>query len=142
MAVNFKGTDEALIKELEKRNLEVPMSGEGNLIRGAAIESLKAAEKTEDESKKLERKCKIIFHRSNNPNANENYVFVSLNDRSFQAPYEEEIEIEEKYLRGCIDLAQIVDYSFVPGKDGSTEVKERRVNIYPYTFLGYVDGDK
>lgn len=142
MAVNFKGTDEALIKELEKRNLEVPMSGEGNLIRGAAIESLKAAEKTEDESKKLDRKCKIIFHRSNNPNANENYVFVSLNDRSFQAPYEEEIEIEEKYLRGCIDLAQIVDYSFVPGKDGSTEVKERRVNIYPYTFLGYVDGDK
>lgn len=142
MAVNFKGTDEALIKELEKRNLEVPMSGEGNLIRGAAIESLKAAEKSEDTAKKLDRKCRIIFHRSNNPNANQNYVFVSLNERSFQAPYEEEIEIEEKYLRGCIDLAQIVDYSFVPGKDGSTEVKERRVNIYPYTFLGYVDGDK
>lgn len=142
MAVNFKGTDEALIKELEKRNLEVPMSGEGNLIRGAAIESLKAAEKSEDTAKKLDRKCRIIFHRSNNPNANQNYVFVSLNERSFQAPYEEEIEIEEKYLRGCIDLAQVIDYSFIPGKDGSTEVKERRVNIYPYTFLGYVDGDK
>lgn len=142
MAVNFKGTDEALIKELEKRNLEVPMSGEGNLIRGAAIESLKTAEKSEDTAKKLDRKCRIIFHRSNNPNANQNYVFVSLNERSFQAPYEEEIEIEEKYLRGCIDLAQVIDYSFIPGKDGSTEVKERRVNIYPYTFLGYVDGDK
>lgn len=142
MAINLKGSDASLIKELEMRNLEVPMSGEGNLIRGAAIEALRAVEKADNEAKKLERKCKVIFHRSNNPNANPNYVFVSLNERSFQAPYEEEVEIEEKYLRGCIDLAQVIDYAFVPGTDGSTDIKERRINIYPYTFLGYVDEDK
>ena len=139
MAINLKGSDESLIKELEKRNLEVPMSGEGNLIRGAAIEALRTAEKNETNDA---RKCKVIFHRSNNPNANQNYVFISLNKRSFQAPYEEEVVLEEKYLRGCIDLAQVVDYAFVPGKDGSTDIKERRINIYPYTFLGYVDEDK
>ncbi len=127
-------SDKDMVEQLSSRGIVVPMSEDGRLMRGPAADLLKASNAAIAAKDELERKVRVIFHRSNNPNANENYVFLSLNDRSMQAPYETEVSIPKKYLTSCIDMAQVVEHVMDGGK-----IVERRVNIYPYTLLGYED---
>ncbi len=134
MASTFKGSDKALAEALIKNKVKVPMTDEGILKRDEAIEALEEAKKKQPVDE-MERKVRVIFHKSNNPNANPNYVFLSLNEKSMQAPYEQEVSIPMKFLRGCVDKAQVIEYVY----DSEGKVKENRINIYPYTMLGYED---
>ena len=86
--VNFKGTSDYLRDELFKRNLFIPTDEEGKLIREHAISLLQDWEATHKYDEKP-RKCRVIFHHSMNPSSGP-YVFASLNEKTYQAPYEKQ----------------------------------------------------
>lgn len=131
-------TDAAIMTEMSDRGLEIPIDN-GRLVRTVAIRMLKSAI---DASKPLDtyRKMRVIFHRSGRE-AEAPYLFLGLNGRSFQVPYEVEVLLPEPVVRTCCDNAVITEYdikSFDKSK-GAVEVSERVIRAVPYTFVGYED---
>lgn len=135
--VNFKGTSDYLRDELFKRNLFIPTDEEGKLIREHAISLLQDWEATHKYDEKP-RKCRVIFHHSMNPSAGP-YVFASLNEKTYQAPYEKEVVLPEYVLRECIDRAVTTNIVYEEDEFGRTRTKEQKTPLYPYTLVGYVE---
>ena len=138
--VNFKGTNDYLRDELFKRKLFIPTDDEGKLIRAHAITLLQEWE-TEHPYDKKPRKCRVIFHHSMNPSAGP-YVFASINEKNFQAPYEKEVIIPEYMLRECVDRAVTKSIVYEEDEFGRTQTVEHKTPVYPYTMLGYVEEEQ
>ena len=138
--LNLQGTDLELRDQLFDRGLAVPLTEDNKLIRKQAVTLLQNwAQEHENDVKS--RKCKVIFHQSGNPSSGP-YVFASINDKNFQAPYNKEVIVPEYMLRECIDRAQIVSYRQERDEHNRNQLVEVRTPLYPYTFLGYVDEDE
>lgn len=135
--VNYKGTNDYLRDELFKRNLFIPTDDESKLIRQHAITLLQEWETTHPYDEK-QKKCRVIFHHSMNPSAGP-YVFASINEKNFQAPYEKEVIVPEYMLRECIDRAVTTNIVYEEDEFGRTQTKEQKTPLYPYTMLGYVE---
>jgi hypothetical protein len=73
-----------------------------------------------------------------NPSAGP-YVFASLNEKTFQAPYEKEVVLPEYVLRECIDRAVTTNIVYEEDEFGRTKTKEQKTPLYPYTLVGYVE---
>lgn len=138
--VNFKGTSDYLRDELFKRRLFIPTDENGKLIREHAITLLQEWETTHsyDENK---RKCKVIFHHSMNPSAGP-YVFASVNEKNFRAPYEKEVVVPEYMLRECIDRAVTTNIVYEEDEYGRMQTREQKTPVYPYTLLGYAEDNE
>lgn len=138
--VNFKGTNDYLRDELFKRKLFIPTDDEGKLIRAHAITLLQEWE-TEHPYDQKQKKCRVIFHHSMNPSAGP-YVYASINEKNFQAPYEKEVVIPEYMLRECIDRAVTKSIVYEEDEFGRTQTVEHNTPVYPYTMLGYVEEEE
>lgn len=139
--INLSGTDAYLRDELFKRNMFIPLDENNKLIRKHAISLLQEWETVHSDSNGS-RKCRVIFHASMNPSAGP-YVFASVNDKTYKAPYEKEVQIPEYILRECIDRAVTTDYKFADDDNtGRAKRIEVKTPVYPYTFMGYVDEEK
>lgn len=138
--VNFKGTNDYLRDELFKRHLFIPTDDEGKLIRAHAITLLQEWE-TEHPYDQKQKKCRVIFHHSMNPSAGP-YVYASINEKNFQAPYEKEVVIPEYMLRECIDRAVTKSIVYEEDEFGRTQTVEHKTPVYPYTMLGYVEEEE
>lgn len=131
-------TNANLARELEELGLQIPTTFDGEFDRDKALAMRKAklAEKAAEE--KLQRKVRVIFNHSTNPNAG-SYVFGSVNHHNFQAPYGIEVDIPEFLLRGAIDNAKTVTWERVSRPGGTEEIVRKETPVYPYTFIGYVE---
>lgn len=124
---------------LHERNLEAPLGDDGKLIRKIAMDMLKKWD--EENEEKPERFVRVVFHKSAEE-ASLPYVFLSLNGKAYQAPYEKEVVIPESVLRSCCDLAKRTErrMSNKPTQSGKNlHYEEYSVMTQPYTFLGYVE---
>lgn len=137
--INYQGTDVELRDALFQRGLAIPTTDDGKLIRKHALQMLHDWEQ-QFELATPKRKCRVIFHQSGNPSSGP-YVFASINEKNFQAPFNKEVVVPEYMLRECIDRAQIVSYREERDEYNRPQVVEVRTPIYPYTFLGYVEDD-
>nr|DAQ89823.1 MAG TPA: hypothetical protein [Caudoviricetes sp.] len=132
--VNYNGTDAQLRDALFDRNLYVPLDENNKLIRKHAISLLQS---WEDEHRvDTSRKVRVIFHKSMSPSGGP-YVFLSLNNKTIQAPYEKPVDVPEYMLTECCDRAvTLVRYDNGVVNAGG---KIHKIPTYPYTRIGYVD---
>lgn len=131
-------TNAVLARELEDLGLKVPTAYDGTFDRERALELRKMKLEEIEVDKKLRRKVRVMFHHSTNPSAG-GYVYGSVNDHNFQAPYGVEVEIPEFVLRGSIDNAKTVTYERISRPGQPDEFVRRETMVYPYTFLGYAE---
>lgn len=124
--------DAELASALRKRNLIPPFNEEGKLLRNEAIAILKDYDKIQVNQ---EERVWVVFQESNNPSAGP-YVFASINDKNFQAPYNKKVCIPKYFLTECIDKAVTTTYTQVNQSDGSFTTVPHSVPVYPYTIIG------
>lgn len=122
---------------LFERGLSIPLTEENKLIRKHAI-ALLMDWRQEHANDPLSRKCRVIFHTSSNPSAGP-YVYASVNNKNFQAPFGKEVTVPEYMLRECIDRAYTTSYQTQQDEFGRQSTVEVHIPTYPYTFLGYVE---
>lgn len=127
----FKDAD--LVAEMRSRGQVTPLSEDGHVMRGETIMRLMEMDELAAKND-ITEKVRVIFHNSNNPSAGP-YVFASINEKNFQAPYEKEVVIPRYFLTECIDRARTVVYEQIqtPGVRGS---EPKYIPTYPYTILG------
>lgn len=127
----FKDAD--LLAEMRERGRVAPINEEGRVLRTECIAILNEMDDLEAKHDPSE-KVRVIFHNSGNPSAGP-YVFASVNEKNFQAPYEQEVVIPKYFLTECIDRARTTVYEQVqhPGQKLSAP---KYIPTYPYTILG------
>lgn len=127
----FKDAD--LLAEMRERGRTAPLNEDGRVMRGECIRILTEMDDIEAKHD-IHEKVRVIFHNSGNPSAGP-YVFASINEKNFQAPYEQEVVIPKYFLTECIDRARTVVYEQVqtPGQKIATP---KYIPTYPYTILG------
>lgn len=127
----FKDAD--LLAELRERGRIAPLNEDGRVMRNECIRMLNDMDDLEAKHD-IHEKVRVIFHNSGNPSAGP-YVFASINEKNFQAPYEQEVVIPKYFLTECIDRARTVVYEQVqtPGQKLATP---KYIPTYPYTILG------
>lgn len=128
-----KFSDADLAAEMRERGQVAPLSQDGHILRAECIARLMELDDIAAKSD-ITEKVRVIFHRSGNPSAGP-YVFASINDKNFQAPYEKEVVIPKYFLTECIDRARTIVFEQVqtPGQKGSGP---KYIATYPYTILG------
>ena len=132
--VNYSTLKDAeLIKACDDRNIIAPLNEEGRVIRAEAIRALKQRDDTEAKNDVTERVW-VVFHNSGSPSAGP-YVFASINEKNFQAPYEKEVCIPKYFLTECIDRAQTIKRQYSIQADGSSASIVTRIPTYPYTIV-------
>lgn len=127
----FKDAD--LLAELRERGRVAPLNEEGRIIRSECINMLNEMDDLEAKHDPSER-VRVIFHNSGSPSAGP-YVFASINEKNFQAPYEQEVVIPKYFLTECIDRARTIVYEQVQ-KPGQKLSAPKYIPTYPYTILG------
>ena len=123
---------------LFERGLHIPLTEDNKLIRKHAVSLLMNWRQEHAGVDPTTRKCRVIFHTSSNPSAGP-YVFASVNNKNFQAPYGKEVVVPEYMLRECIDRAYTTSYQSKSDEFGRQSTVEVKIPTYPYTFLGYVE---
>ena len=132
--VNYNTLKDAeLIKACDDRSIIAPLNEEGRVIRAEAIKALKQHDDTEAKNDVTERVW-VVFHNSGSPSAGP-YVFASINEKNFQAPYEKEVCIPKYFLTECIDRAQTIKRQYSIQADGSSASIVTRIPTYPYTII-------
>ena len=132
--VNYNTLKDAeLIKARDDRSIIAPLNEEGRVIRAEAIRALKQRDDTEAKNDVTERVW-VVFHNSGSPSAGP-YVFASVNEKNFQAPYEKEVCIPKYFLTECIDRAQTIKRQYSIQADGSSASIVTRIPTYPYTIV-------
>ena len=132
--VNYNTLKDAeLIKACDDRSIIAPLNEEGRVIRAEAINALKQHDDTEAKNDVTERVW-VVFHNSGSPSAGP-YVFASINEKNFQAPYEKEVCIPKYFLTECIDRAQTIKRQYSIQADGSSASIVTRIPTYPYTIV-------
>lgn len=134
LKINYNTLKDAeLIKACDDRGFVAPMNEDGRVIRTEAIRMLKTRDDTEAKNDVSERVW-VVFHNSGSPSAGP-YVFASVNEKNFQAPYEKEVCIPKYFLTECIDRAFTIKRSYSIQADGSTASVVTKVPTYPYTVI-------
>ena len=132
--VNYNTLKDAeLIKACDDRSIIAPLNEEGRVISAEAIRALKQRDDTEAKNDVTERVW-VVFHNSGSPSAGP-YVFASINEKNFQAPYEKEVCIPKYFLTECIDRAQTIKRQYSIQADGSSASIVTRIPTYPYTIV-------
>lgn len=145
---NYPRTKEGLIKYSDLKDAEImslmrawnltpPLTEEGRLAREEACARCREWENAQA-SCDTNKRVRVIFHSSSNPSAGP-YVFASINDKNFQAPFEKEVEIPEYMLRECIDRAKTTFFEQQEDERGRRVTVQRSTPTYPYTYLGIVE---
>jgi hypothetical protein len=129
--------DVELVSELRSRGRAAIIDQDGRVMRAEAIRILL---ELDAEAITNTRKVRVIFHDSSNPSAGP-YVFASINDRNFQAPYEKEVVVPEYMLRECIDRAVTTMHVQEEDELGIRRTVRKRIPTYPYTLLGYIEDE-
>lgn len=133
LKVDYKSMKDAeLVSACRDAGMLPPLNEEGRVIRAEAIRMLKDKEAADVNTKD---RVWVVFHNSNNPSAGP-YVFASINDKNFQAPYEKKVCIPKYFLSECIDRALTTQYREVKQQDGSPAYIPVYIPTYPYTLLG------
>ena len=125
--------DAELISVCRDRNITPPINEDGRIIRAEAIRTLKekdAVAALHDESERVT----VVFHNTGNPSAGP-YVFASINEKNFQAPYEKKVSVPKYFLTECIDRACTVRYEQKQQMDGTIGYNEIRNPVYSYTVI-------
>lgn len=134
LKINYNTLKDAeLIKACDDRGFIAPMNEDGRVIRTEAIRMLKERDDTEAKNDVSERVW-VVFHNSGSPSAGP-YVFASVNEKNFQAPYEKEVCIPKYFLTECIDRAYTIKRSYSIQADGSTASVVTKMPTYPYTVI-------
>lgn len=134
LKINYNTLKDAeLIKACDDRGFIAPMNEDGRVIRTEAIRMLKERDDTEAKNDVSERVW-VVFHNSGSPSAGP-YVFASVNEKNFQAPYEKEVCIPKYFLTECIDRASTIKRSYSIQADGSTASVVTKIPTYPYTII-------
>lgn len=134
LKINYNTLKDAeLIKACDDRGFIAPMNEDGRVIRTEAIRMLKERDDTEAKNDVSERVW-VVFHNSGSPSAGP-YVFASVNEKNFQAPYEKEVCIPKYFLTECIDRAYTIKRSYSIQADGSTASVVTKMPTYPYTII-------
>lgn len=133
-AVDYRALKDAeVVKAFHERNMIVPLNEDGRVLRDEAIRQLMDRDEQEALNDTSERVW-VVFHNSGNPSAGP-YVFASINNRNFQAPYEKEVCIPRYFLTECIDRANTVVYRCEDQADGSIAAIPTKIPTYSYTVL-------
>lgn len=127
----FKDAD--LAAEMRERGKVAPLSEDGHILRKECITILKELDEAARLNDTSER-VRVIFHNSASPSAGP-YVFASINEKNFQAPYEQEVTIPKYFLTECIDRARTIVYENVQ-TPGVKSAEPKYIPTYPYTILG------
>lgn len=133
-----KQTDNELRTLLHERGIEMPVDEDKKLLRKIAISELKKWDTAN--APREDKQMRVIFHRSPAEGAG-SYVFLALNGRAYQAPYEKEVVLPESVVRACCDNALNVQFRNTGKVDENQRVRyeEEVIHTQPYTFLGYVE---
>lgn len=126
--------DAELVAACRDRGIVPPMNEDGRVIRQEAIRLLKEKDELEAKHDTKERVW-VVFHNSGNPSAGP-YVFASINEKNFQAPYEKKVCIPKYFLTECIDRAVTEKITKVQQMDGTFADVSTYIPTYPYTILG------
>ena len=123
-------------REIELSNV---IDDDGKLIRKAAYAKLKKWDE-EHPTPKKDRMMKVVFHKTPEETAAP-FVFLALNGKAYQAPFEKEVEIPETVIRACCDHAKRREFINTGETDENHRVIYNEVEIHtqPYTFIEYVD---
>lgn len=128
--------DTELYKYLTTYCLEVPQNEKGELIRGEAVKSLNAYQ--EMLANEEDRRVKVIFHKTGDPTQG-HYVFVGLNGRGYQIPFDKDVVLPSSVVRVCDD-AVVARFEQSGGIDkGRVAQHVTYQKLYPYTILEYMD---
>lgn len=132
--VNYTGSDAYIRECLVNRGLSIPSNSNGEFSRKDALTRLINWEqkyKGVDDGVKV----RVIFNSSNNPSAGA-YVFASINDKNFQAPFDTEVIIPKYFITECIDRAHTIKYENIfDERTGGFKRTKRMIPTYPYQIL-------
>lgn len=138
--INYTGTDAYLRDALSDRSLYIPVDANNQLLRNKAIRLLQDWETLN--AKPNNRKVRVMFTRSNNASAG-NYIYVGINNKNWQIPYDVEVVIPEYILTEVIDRS-VINKTVVEFDESNLRSRKRdiKVTVYPYVKYGYVDEDE
>jgi len=130
-----KMKSEELIDLLFTREISRPTDDEGKLLRKQAIAKLTEWDDAHPDEYRTDPKVRVIFSRTGGASVAP-YVFIGLNGRGYQVPYDTEVTLPLSVVRVC-DTAVSTKYETVTDpvtqRANVVEKKERR---YPYTIIG------
>lgn len=135
--INFgTETDTRLKKYLEHYCLAIPEDEKGRFLRGDAVQLLVEYQKmlTAEE----DRRMKVVFHRTGDQTQGE-YVFVGLNGRGYQIPYDTEVVLPESVVRVCDDAKVTTFKQSDAPSYGRIDRKSFEHSTAPYTFIEWMD---
>lgn len=127
-----KFKNEELTDELFQRKLDIPLNDDGKLIRKHALQMLIAWDEAHPEKYRKDPKVRVIFSR---PQGEEGkYLFIGLNGRGYQIPYNVEVVLPASVVRVADDaIAESSEYT--EGPDGRRFTGKLREQCAPYTFI-------
>ncbi len=135
-----KMKDNELRALLHEREIDMPLDEDNKLIRKIAYAELK---KWDTNNKvRVDRKMKVVFHKTAEEAAAP-FVFLALNGKAYQAPFETEVVLPESVIKACCDHAKRTEYINTGKTDdnGRIEYNEVEIHTQPYTFIEYVEED-
>lgn len=126
---------------LHQRSLEAVLGDDGKLIRQIAVDKLKKWDAENEETPT--RMCRAVFHKTGDEAALP-YVFLALNGKTYQAPYDKEVVIPEHVLKACCDNAKRTTYRMdgIDKETGLVKYRKDTIHTQPYTILGYVEEEE
>lgn len=137
--VNFQNLpDTELYKFLRNYCLEVPENDKGKLVRGEAIQSLLSYQ--EMLISEEDRRMKVVFHKSGDPAQGE-YVFIGLNGRGYQIPFDKEVVLPESVVRVCDDAKTTTFKQSSNSSLGQISHDSFEHKLFPYTIVEFMDNE-
>ncbi len=135
--INFTSqTDSELYKYLKHYCLEVPETDKGKLIRAEAVKSLTSYQAMLDGEE--DRRVKVTFHKSGDPTQGE-YVFIGLNGRGYQVPFDTSVVLPESVVKVCDDAVVTTFKQSTASSLGQIVHDTFSHKLYPYTIIEYMD---
>ena len=137
--INFQTLPDAeLYGFLKHYCLEVPENEKGKLIREQAVRTLIGYQNML--ASEEDRRVKVIFHKTGDPTQGE-YVFIGLNGRGYQIPFDREVVLPESVVRVCDDSKVTTFKQSATSHMGEIVHDSFEHNLYPYTILEFMDDE-
>lgn len=133
-----KMADIDLINLCIERDVNAPIDDHGKIIRKAVYQILKKWDAEHAHLTRVDRKVRVKFHKSGSDTAMP-FVYVSVNGRSTQIPYDMEVVIPESTLKVLNDCVMTTYRGRLNNSNGEYEFAEENIHRFPNTVLGYVE---
>lgn len=130
-----KMKNEELLDVLFERGIEAPRDDEEKLIRKHAIALCMQWDERHPEKYLKDPQVRVIFSRTRNDNASP-YVFLGLNGRGYQVPYETEVSLPLSVLRVADDAIEEHYETVTDPYTNRVTVEKRTERKVPYTVIG------